>query len=281
MNPQTAAGIDLQQLSESRVQLHYAIQLIAATGAALAEPQPDYSHTSLSWNPQLKLFSGTLIPSTQPFRVALEPINLTSMILNSQGNEIATFPLSHQTLQQGLDWLKAEIAKRGANADQVAFLSYPPGDFPEHAIAHGAPFSNSQDLPFKNLVSFYAVSHTLLEELSTRLDGASPVRIWPHHFDIATLITLPNDSSQTIGVGMSPGDSSYNEPYWYVSPYPYPDTSCLPNSEGSGFWHTSHWVGAVLTTSQLTNSGIESNQPQVQTFLNSAIKASRGLLARS
>ncbi|WP_421654386.1 hypothetical protein [Leptothermofonsia sp. ETS-13] len=279
MNPQTATGIDLQQLAESRVQLHYAIQFIAVTGAALVEPQPDYRHTSLNWNPQLKVFSGPLIPATQPFRVALEPVNLVSMILNEQGDAIATFSLSHQTLQQGLDWLKAEIAKRGANADQVVFLSYPPGDFPEHAIAHGAPFSNSQDLPFKDLADFYAVTHTLLEKLSIQIDGASPVHIWPHHFDIATLITLPNDLSQTIGVGMSPGDTSYNEPYWYVSPYPYPDTDHLPGIEGSGFWHTSHWVGAVLTTSQLVNSGIEANHLQIQVFLDSAIKTSRSLLA--
>ncbi|MDX2216968.1 MAG: hypothetical protein SFY66_27125 [Oculatellaceae cyanobacterium bins.114] len=50
---QLIGKLNPQALSESRVQLHYAIQFIAATGAALAEPLPDYSHTSLAWNPVL------------------------------------------------------------------------------------------------------------------------------------------------------------------------------------------------------------------------------------
>lgn len=48
---QTIAQITPDTLTESRLQLHYAIQFIAATGAALAEPLTDYSHTSLGWNP--------------------------------------------------------------------------------------------------------------------------------------------------------------------------------------------------------------------------------------
>jgi hypothetical protein len=39
---QTIAKIPPNELIESRLQLHYAIQFIAATGAAIAEPLPDY-----------------------------------------------------------------------------------------------------------------------------------------------------------------------------------------------------------------------------------------------
>jgi hypothetical protein len=39
--------IDPKILSPQRIQLHYAIQFMAATGAALMMPQPDYSHTTL------------------------------------------------------------------------------------------------------------------------------------------------------------------------------------------------------------------------------------------
>lgn len=50
--------INPQELTESRLQLHYAVQYIAATGAALLEPLPDYSHTSMAWNPVLEAFVG-------------------------------------------------------------------------------------------------------------------------------------------------------------------------------------------------------------------------------
>ena len=43
---QTTGKINPTELTDSRVQLHYAIQFIAAAVAALAEPLPDYSHTS-------------------------------------------------------------------------------------------------------------------------------------------------------------------------------------------------------------------------------------------
>jgi hypothetical protein len=54
----TTGKIKPQDLTESRLQLHYAIQFIASPGAALAEPLPDYSHTSLDWNPALAVFVG-------------------------------------------------------------------------------------------------------------------------------------------------------------------------------------------------------------------------------
>jgi hypothetical protein len=64
-----------------------------------------------------------------------------------------------------------------------------------------------------------------------------------------------------------------------VSPYPYPDTGNLPTLDGRGFWHTQHWVGAVLQASQFTeNASAQTQQHQVATFLHSAVKASITLL---
>ena len=78
---QTIGNIKLQELAESRLQLHYAIQFIAATGSALAELLRDYSHTSLEWHPALKVFTGALIRAETPFRVALNPLSLTLIIM--------------------------------------------------------------------------------------------------------------------------------------------------------------------------------------------------------
>jgi hypothetical protein len=270
----------LQDLSESRVQLHYAIQLIAATGAALATPNPDYSHTSLDWNPDLKLLVGNRITADNPFQVALEPIQLISLVLDQDGTKIAELPLHQKTLAEGITWLQSEIAKRGADAAKVMLLNYPPDDFPDHAIAHGATFDSSGEEPRKILVRYYDITHALLQEIVTSTEGASPVHIWPHHFDMATLITLPGtqqDEAMSIGMGFSPGDLSYNEPYWYVSPYPYPDVNNLPALEGHGFWHTSHWVGAVLTASRFEPEAGE-GRSQIQQFLVSALKASQDYL---
>ncbi len=174
---QTIGKILPQDLTESRLQLHYAIQFIAATGSALAEPLPDYSHTSLEWHPQLEMFVGAIIPTKKPFRVALEPISLTSIILDKQGNTLAAFPLHQKTMDEGLSWLKSEIVKLGADADKVVFLSYPPDDFPDSAIAHGAAFDASEESARQELKHYYVNTHQLLQEIVATNEDASSIHI--------------------------------------------------------------------------------------------------------
>jgi hypothetical protein len=274
-------------LTESRLQLHYAIQFIAATGAALAEPLPDYSHTSLDWNPDLAVFVGAPIRAATPFRVALNPVTLTSILLDSKQEAIAAFPLQQRTLVDGMSWHQGEISKLGADASKIEFLSYPPNDFPDHPLAHGDIFPSeryadkSSQTGRQELTDYYANTHRLLQEIVDATEDASPIHVWPHHFDMAILIMLPGKKGgepMTIGIGMSPGDKSYDEPYWYVSPYPYPDMANLPALGGHGFWHTEHWVGAVLIASMLTQDSAEAQEEQVRAFLQSALEASKALM---
>ena len=76
------------------------------------------------------------------------------------------------------------------------------------------------------------------------------MRCWPQHFDIAFLVALeegPPESARSIGIGVSPGDGYYAQPYLYVSPYPRPDTENLPALPQGGRWHTKDFFGAVAT----------------------------------
>jgi hypothetical protein len=279
---QTIAQIPPHELVESRLQLHYAIQFIAATGAALAEPLADYSHTSLAWHPDLEVFVGSAIQSPQPFQVALDPVSLTLILLDQHSETIDSFPLLGKTMAAGLDWLQQEIAQRGVDASKIMFLDYPPDDFPDHPLAHGAAFEASQAGALRELTDYYANTQPLFQAIIATTEGATAAHIWPHHFDMATLITLPgtkNGSPLTVGVGLSPGDTSYPEPYWYVSPYPYPDTASLPALGSLGFWHTQHWVGTVLPASQLTETvSAEAQQQLVEAFLHTALRTSTALL---
>jgi hypothetical protein len=278
---QEIANIPPHELVESRLQLHYAIQFIAATGAALAEPLPDYSHTSLAWHPVLKVFVSSLIRAAKPFQMTLDPVSLTLILLDQQSEAIAALPLPGQTMATGLAWLQQEVSQLGADGNKIAFLDYPPDDFPDHPLAHGAAFDTSQIAALSELTNYYANTKPLLQAIIATTEDATATRIWPHHFDMATLIMLPgmkNGSPLTVGVGLSPGDASYNEPYWYVSPYPYPDAVSLPALGGHGFWHTQHWVGAVLPASRLAESSAEAQQQQVKAFLQAALSTAIALL---
>jgi hypothetical protein len=265
-----------------RLQLHYAIQCIAAVGAALAEPLPDESHVSLSWNPTLEVFMGAPIQAEMPFRVILDPISLTAGLLNQHNRIFASQSLHQKTLREALDWHKQELVKLNVDIRQIELLTYPP-DFPDHPLAHGACFDAHQFVAARwELMLYYANTFYSLQEIRSDHEDTTPVHIWPHHFDMATLLYLPGHGESTIGIGLSPGDMTYVEPYWYVSPYPYPypypQIAKLPALDGNGIWHTQDWVGAVLTTSNLVVDSVQAQQAQVRSFLQSARIASQILL---
>lgn len=261
-----------KDLVPERVQLHYAIQFIAATGMALGESQPDGSQMTLDWDNELQGFVGQKIPGTQN-QVALMPQTLTSVILQSH-QSVASLPLVGKTMAEALAWHKAELAKLGVAAESIKLLDYPPDDFPDHPLAHGAVFEVGDAAGRDAIATYYAKTRPLLVKVVAANSTAAPIYIWPHHFDMATLMTYPGATeaaTKYLGVGLSPGDGGYEEPYWYITPYPYPDVAKLPELPVGG-WHTAGWVGGVLTASQVQDSST------VQTFIDAAVTASKDLL---
>jgi hypothetical protein len=82
-------------------------------------------------------------------------------------------------------------------------------------------------------------------------------------------------------VGLSPGDSSYAEPYFYVTPWPYPESPALPQLPAGAAWHRTGWFGAVLTGTAIFRD-VEGTLPRraeiVREFLDVASRASAALL---
>ena len=132
---------------------------------------------------------------------------------------------------------------------------------PHHPVADGASFSLRDAEAFEELSRCYAEAARLLRAID------DDVRCWPHHFDIATLLELGGGKS--IGAGLSPGDESCGEPYWYVNHHPATTRRDLLPLAGGGSWHTEGWVGATLP---LSRGG------DAKAFLGSAVAASRTLL---
>jgi hypothetical protein len=71
---------------------------------------------------------------------------------------------------------------------------------------------------------------------------------------------------------MTPGDSFYNEPYWYLSPWPYPKAPSPKQLESNGEWHTNGWFGAVLPASNMQPTDSAADQAEmVRLFVHSAM----------
>ncbi|WP_218082484.1 hypothetical protein [Anthocerotibacter panamensis] len=256
-------------LTAARYQLHAAGQLVTAVGYSLLAPEADDSHTSLVWDGAY--FSGRLILAAVPFRAGLEPITLTLLLLDEAGKTLASLPLVDRTLAEGLAWLKQAITQLAGTGARVALGECPPALL-GHALAEGVPFIGVKPPVRQELVRYFTNTDLLLQAIATT---GSPVLVWPHNFDIAVLISL-DGGAKTIGVGLSPGDTSYNQPYWYITAWPYPPPP-LPILAGQGFWHTEGWVGAVLTASQLACEPFQQEE-QVRSFIDSAVGAAKSLL---
>jgi len=107
------------------------------------------------------------------------------------------------------------------------------------------------------------------------------VQCWPHHFDIATLIEVDaaraGRAARTVGVGLSPGDASIDEPYCYVNHWPTTARNVLP-ALAAGEWFREGWAGAVLRGGSLVAAGDAAAQEGLlRAFLASAVPASRAL----
>ncbi len=185
--------------------------------------------------------------------------------------------------REGIAWLGGALAR--ARGTAVSALARPEHDLPDHPVAHGAPFdTGAEGDALEALAQWYANSDLLLRAFARETPGASPVRVWPHHFDIATLVALDPvetdvEKRRTIGVGASPGDTSYAEPYVYVTPWPYPKERILSPLEGGGVWHETGWFGAVLLCSTLCAATSRDEQMQhVTGFLRSATSACTRML---
>lgn len=80
-------------------------------------------------------------------------------------------------------------------------------------------------------------------------DHFTQVHLWPHGFDVSVESFINGDKDQ-IGVGVSPGDDSYEAPYLYVNPYPFSE-NIIHQPLPIGKWHTQGWNGIKVEWNDL------------------------------
>jgi len=262
-------------LTDARLQLHHAAQIAVSAAISYIAARPDDSHTALTWSAPLGALTTEPITGVRPFRIGLRVEDLTLHVVARSGVATRAFALPGRTSADAHTWLGDVAAEAGL--DPARLTSRKHYTIPAHPVGAGAPFSLGDGMHFAELARYWSNAAAFLEEIVRATPGAGPVRTWPHHFDIASLIELAGTTRRTIGVGQSPGDDSYAEPYWYVGPYPYPATTDLPALSDGGHWHTAGWFGAALPASAYVDA--DNQRAQVAAFVESAVAACRVLLA--
>ena len=274
MTWKTLRVVPPDRLHKARVQLHWAAQLLSAPGVSVLPAAEDYSHTNLGWDVELGVLSGRTV-GPDSLRVGLVFEGLELLVLDGE-RERSAMRLAGRTLQQSLSWLSRELLGEGTR------LVLPVHDMPPHPVGDGGVFSDAGAPERTELGAWFANAFDLIRQVVVDQASASPVRCWPHHFDVASLITLDPgtavEDARSIGVGFSPGDGSYDQPYFYVTPWPYPETANLPPLSKGAQWHRSAWTGAVLTAERLLSVSPGEQERAAREALGGAVAASCEIL---
>lgn len=250
-------GVDQSALREARLQAHYAAQALARFARGYVAPQPDDGHTSLLWDDALDGFITQ--PANNGTRLGLNIANLTLTLHGGDASRGPSLSLNGRSDAQVRQWLGAELSARGL--DPAALDAPSPYEMPAHALARGALYDVAGSAEgLTELAAWYANANLSIGQVRKQMmhGVTSPVCCWPHHFDLATLTVLPKrggDEGRYLGVGLSPGDHYYDEPYFYVSVYPKPDPAMLPALPVIGHWHTHEFVAAVSTAHKIVVQG--------------------------
>lgn len=262
--------VDPIALADTRLTLHWSAQLIGAVGFAFADPAPDDSHSNFLWDTANRRFLGRPLPGGT--RVFIELHEFEAGIVDSEDVEHRRFPLVGKTLTEAYGELESGLSILQFSGTTLRTPSY---DLPAHPVQSGAAFDEPNFDHLKAFRAWYGAAYDALHSIAAQHEGASEVRGWPHHFDLATLIGLDenahHEEARSVGVGFSPGDAETAEPYFYVTPWPAPASDQLTKLN-VGHWNTEGWTGAVLTATELRSES--DPESSVSEFLNTALSAS-------
>jgi hypothetical protein len=216
-------------------------------------------------------------------RLSLQISNLTLALSDGHGPAgIQSIFLSGRTDPEVRQWLGDQLGKVGIDAGDLDTPS--PYKIPAHAIAKGAPYDAvTSAIALAELAAWFSNSELLLKNIQRQLTerklAASSVCCWPHHFDLATLTTLSRHTAGEtgyVGIGLSPGDEYYDEPYFYVSVFPKPDPAALPTLPMFGHWHTHEFMAAIVPAHKIVAA--RDQESETADFLRCAVDAALRIL---
>ena len=272
----TLPALDAPVLEATRLTLHHAAQLLAVFGQALVEPREDDSHRAMTWDADQEALRGGAADDGLHARLTVPDLTLEVL---RDGARVGGLGLQGQSLDEALRWLGGVVGQTRGEAPALAWPEY---DLPDLPGGRGRALATDATA-LETLAAWYGNAASLLEPLAAASPEASPVRCWPHHFDLATLLTFPatdpKGDARHVGIGFSPGDASIGAPYYYVSGWPPPDPKDLPPLAGAGSWNIQGWVGAVLTADAIVAVGAPAEQRAlVDGFLTEAVAAMRSVV---
>ena len=242
----------------ARLSCHWALQAPTALASRLVPKQEDDSHSNFGWHEEsAALVSHRLaeLSGLRDTRVGLRPEDLTLVVLVSDLPE-AEVRLPGLTLEVALERARAALRERaGETLPDTPMRDY---EMPAHPVGVGGSFdtptAEAGELA-QGFARFSRIFDEVEKTVSLALSRQAPAsarstlaksRVWPHHFDLGGLISIPTEPARWVGYGWSPGDHSFEQPYLYVNPYPPPAVRPTHPASHVADWHDQPFSGFVI-----------------------------------
>lgn len=219
---------DRDSFADAWREAHYAAQAVVEVGKRWGDAREDDSHSALLFDPEDESWWSPAGEGFGPVRGRLDIGSGVVTVDRDEPTEGAWTDPSGRTPAELVAWVNA-TAERMIGRPPVR-ESVPAPDLPDHPLASGAAFAMEDTEALSDIDTIYAFTAHLLAGLiesqrETVSDGAHELvpRLWPHHFDLASLFVLARDEggamTKSIGVGVTPPDGIDASGYWYVSPW--------------------------------------------------------------
>lgn len=266
------ASFDADLLADNKNQLHQAIQNVAAVGRTFLPYSEGDEAATLIWDSDLSRLVGRWVQGGIKFRSSFHPETFTVHLVDASVTSMASTSLADKKQGIVMVWLEEQLIQLQLNTKTLSLDR--PYELPEYPQAKGKPFTPNTEAQVY-LTSLYHNAWLVLEQVMEVKQGFGELAIWPHHFDAGSLQIVKDtgdrETSASVGIGMSPGDEHFDQPYFYVNVWPYPSIETfdpLPYGE----WYDEEWVGATLMMSDVITADTASAQHRmVYGFLDTAI----------
>ncbi|MEM7001672.1 MAG: hypothetical protein AAF529_12865 [Pseudomonadota bacterium] len=240
--------VDPNQLVHARAQAHQACQWASKAARANLVARPDDSHSNFGWSPDL----GALVTESLDADRALQAgfsFAAGELLWLRHGQVEATLAIADREDRELSIWLDEHLAGASLSLTEDAHMPY--------ALEEQVPYEPCPD-EMQSLgqwfdSGFAALASVRNEFLNAVFSAAQP-RCWPHHFDVGMLLLLEDadpETARSVGLGLSPGDASFAQPYYYCNPWPVPAAETLGQAPAGFHWHTQGFTSLIALASDL------------------------------
>ncbi len=224
-------------------QIHLAAQYLAAAGISFLDKKEDDSHTNLGWEVDTNRLT------THSFGNDNNQVGLNFLSANLEwlinGKAESTINLQTSTHLEILNWLNSQVQKHNIDRAYHYDFHY---ELPYPSISEDYKFQidNKESKVYAEELNHAQVS---FESFLSENNLKSPIRVWPHHFDMGVYTQLDETGNTFLAAGLAIPDTLVDGLYYYSSGYKDGKEIVTKTFTGidKGDWR-SDWDGATLAS---------------------------------